>query len=83
MQTDDQVPPSTASEKPSGAAGGSMPKPISHDEARQSAQRLINSHFSNGKQYAKTCIPAEDDDDDLLICRYIEQQRARDRGSNG
>lgn len=51
---------------------------IGHDEAREIAQRLINSHFGNGNE-ARMCIPADpDQDDDLLICAYIEQQRRRD-----
>lgn len=55
---------------------------ITHDEARQAAQRLINSHFNNPNQ-ARACIPVRDDDDDILICRYIDQQRSRDKERNG
>jgi hypothetical protein len=50
-------------------------RPISHDEAREIAQRLINSHFRN-EPHARASIPAKPDyDDDLLISAYIEQQR--------
>lgn len=50
-------------------------RPISHDEAREIAQRLINSHFRR-KPHARVSIPAKPDhDDDLLISAYIEQQR--------
>lgn len=49
---------------------------ISHDEADEIVRRLINSHFHK-EPYARVGIPARPDyDDDLLICAYIEQQRA-------
>ncbi len=49
---------------------------ISHDEAREIAQRLINSHFRN-EPGARAGIPARPDyDDDLLIIAYIRQQQA-------
>ena len=48
---------------------------ISHDEARESAQRLINSHFGTEPQ-AIVSIPANPDgDDDLILMAYIAQQR--------
>jgi hypothetical protein len=48
---------------------------ISHEEARQIAQRLINSAFRNGKDEAHFEIPANKErDDDLLIMAYIHQQ---------
>jgi hypothetical protein len=51
---------------------------ISHDEAREVARRLINSHFRR-EPGARVGIPARPDyDDDLLICAYIEQQRKND-----
>jgi hypothetical protein len=51
---------------------------IGHDEAHEVAQRLINSHFGNSNP-ARMSIPAKpDEDDDLVICAYIEQQRARE-----
>ena len=47
---------------------------ISHDEATESARRLINSHFRQ-EPYARASIPARPDyDDDLIICAYIKQQ---------
>lgn len=54
---------------------------ISHAEAREIAQRLINSHFNNPGPHARTSIPARPDhDDDLLIMAYIEQQFGDDLG---
>lgn len=51
-------------------------KLISHDKAAESLQRLINSHFNQGTS-ARVSIPAQPDyDDDLILSRYIEQQRA-------
>jgi hypothetical protein len=51
-------------------------RPIGHDEGRQVAQRLVNSHFHQEPQ-ARVTIPARPDcDDDLLITAYIEQRRA-------
>jgi hypothetical protein len=51
---------------------------VTHDEARKAAQRLINSHFDNSGEKAVTRIPTQPDDDDVMICDYIDQQRARD-----
>jgi hypothetical protein len=51
---------------------------IGHDEAREIASRLINSHFHK-EPHARVGIPARPDyDDDLLISTYIKQQRERD-----
>jgi hypothetical protein len=51
---------------------------ITHNEAREIAQRLINSHFRT-EPGARMTVPAEPDrDDDLLIIAYIEQNRERD-----
>lgn len=56
---------------------------ISHDEAREAMQRLVNSHFNNDREkheHARMSIPANPDrDDDLLLAAYIEQQRAKDQ----
>lgn len=50
---------------------------IGHDEAREVARRLINSHFRQ-EPHARIGIPARPDyDDDLLILAYIKQQEAR------
>jgi hypothetical protein len=47
---------------------------IDHKEAREIAQRLINSHF-NQEPCARVGIPARVDyDDDLLMMAYIDQQ---------
>ena len=70
-----------------GVQGGEQPaaerpfwmtaREITHDEAREVAQRLVNSHFQKEPR-ARVGIPARPDyDDDLLIHAYIEQQRAR------
>jgi hypothetical protein len=51
---------------------------ISHSEARESAQRLVNSHFHQ-EPHARIGIPARIDyDDDCLIYAYIEQQERKD-----
>lgn len=48
---------------------------ISHQEADESAIRLINSHFKNDAERARVSIPANPDrDDDLIIRSYIRQQ---------
>lgn len=49
---------------------------ITHERARESAQRLINSHFNNPDK-ARVSIPARSDyDDDLIIMEYINQQES-------
>jgi hypothetical protein len=49
---------------------------ISHEQARESAQRLINSHFRQ-EPHARVSIPARPGhDDDLIIMAYIEQHAA-------
>lgn len=49
---------------------------ISHEEAAEIVQRLINSHFRNKGTCARVSIPANPErDDDLLILSYIDQQR--------
>lgn len=51
--------------------------PVTHMEAHDAAQRLINSHFRQ-EPGARVSIPARPDyDDDLRIMRYIEEQAAR------
>jgi hypothetical protein len=52
-------------------------RPVTHDEAEISAQRLINSHFHNADQ-ARVSIPARPDNDDVLVMDYIEEQRANE-----
>lgn len=57
-------------------------RPISHDEAREAMQRLVNSAFRNGHERARFGIPARPDyDDDLVLSAYIKQQRERDTTS--
>ena len=52
---------------------------ISHDEARDAMQRLVNSHFNNPGEHGRMNIPANPDrDDDLVLLAYIEQQRTKD-----
>jgi hypothetical protein len=49
---------------------------ITHDEAKESLRRLINSHFGNEPK-ARVGIPARPDyDDDLIMSAYVEQQSA-------
>jgi hypothetical protein len=48
-------------------------QPVSHDDARSAAQRLISGHFGL-HPHARVCVPAQLDDDDVLLMRYIEQQ---------
>jgi len=51
---------------------------ISHEEAREIAHRLVNSHFRK-PDHARVSIPANPDrDDDLLIMSYIEQQSTKE-----
>lgn len=52
---------------------------ISHDEAREAMQRLVNSHFNNPRdthEHGRMSIPANPDrDDDLVLSAYIKQRR--------
>ena len=48
---------------------------ISHEEAEESAQRLINSHWKEGIT-ARVSIPANPDyDDDIILMSYIQQRK--------
>jgi hypothetical protein len=48
---------------------------VSHDRARLALNRLINSHFNNRPgEHARFSIPANADDDDIVLSDYIEQQ---------
>ena len=52
-------------------------RPVGHAEAREIAQRLINSHFGNPNG-ARMSIPTRPNyDDDCLILAYIWQQERR------
>jgi hypothetical protein len=53
-----------------------MSEQISGKQAKEAAQRLINSHFGNADP-ARMSIPAQPTDDDLTIMAYIEQAEAR------
>lgn len=55
---------------------------ISHERARKAAYRLISFHFGKG-EIARVSIPVHNDDDDLVITRYIEQQAAAEVGEIG
>ena len=56
---------------------------ITHAEAKEAQQRLVNSHFHN-PDHARISIPARPDyDDDLVLAAYIEQQRLRDEADEG
>lgn len=48
---------------------------VSHEEAKQSAKRLVNSHFHN-KDSARVSIPAHPADDDLVVTDYIAERKA-------
>jgi len=50
---------------------------VTHEQARLSAQKLINSHF-HVEPSARACIPVDPMDDDVVITRYIDQQAAKD-----
>lgn len=52
-------------------------RPVTHEQARESVQRLVNSHFKL-KPQARVQIPAHPDDDDLVATRYVMQQEERD-----
>lgn len=58
------------------ASAGDTARTVSHEQAAESARRLINSYFGNDGG-AHASIPADPSrDDDLLITAYIVQQRA-------
>jgi hypothetical protein len=48
-------------------------EPITHQQAREALQRLIHSHFGQ-TPHARITIPAQADDDDILLSDYITQQ---------
>lgn len=47
-------------------------RPISVNQAKDAAQRLINSHFRKPNS-ARMTIPAKVDDDDILLMDYLNQ----------
>lgn len=55
------------------------PAEIRHEDARRSAMKFINEYFRNpDRERPRTCIPAQSDDDDILLIDYIRQQEAKD-----
>ena len=51
---------------------------VSHEKAREIAQRYINYAFGNSGELPRHSIPARPDhDDDLLLMAYIEQQAGK------
>jgi len=50
-------------------------RPVTHEEARKSALRLINSHFHNPNG-AIASIPVQTTDDDVMIMDYIAEQES-------
>lgn len=43
------------------------------DEAREALHRFCASHFRNSKEpHARTSIPTQPDDDDILLDRFID-----------
>ncbi len=50
-------------------------RPLTLDEAKKSATRLINYHFHN-EDRAKIQIPAHPDDDDLFLMAYLDSTAA-------
>lgn len=56
-------------------------RPVTHDEARDAAQDLIDHFFKNKPREGGgvlISIPARADNTDLILMRYIEQQRAQE-----
>lgn len=52
-------------------------RPVTHEEALESAQRLINSHFHQEPR-AHCSIPARTNDDDIVVTDYILERQAAD-----
>ena len=55
--------------------------PISHDEAEDAAQDLINHYFKNEPRKGggvMVSIPPRPDNTDLILMQYIHQQRQAD-----
>lgn len=55
--------------------------PVTHDDARDAAQDLIDHFFKNETRKGGgvlISIPAQADNTDLILMRYIEQQRAQE-----
>ena len=51
--------------------------PVTPAEARAALQRFIDGHFAkDGKTHARFTIPPRDDDDDMLLTRFIAESEA-------
>jgi len=57
---------------------GIFPRTVTHEQAKQAARNLIDAHFNNkdGKGVLVS-VPAQPDDDDILLVDYIVQQIER------
>lgn len=55
--------------------------PVTHAQAKESARRLINSHFNNPDS-ARVQIPASIHDDDLIITDYVIEQTERQEAAD-
>ena len=59
--------------------------PITHDQAMEAALRLIAGAFRRdglvliAKERPRFSIPARPEDDDVLLCDYIQQQKDREK----
>ncbi len=51
---------------------------VTHDQAEDAAKRFIDAWFKNDKPRPQVCVPAQDDDHDIVLMRYIRQQRDKD-----
>ncbi len=51
---------------------------ITHEQAKESALRLLNSARANDGPRARFTIPVREDDDDILLLAYIAQQEYRE-----
>lgn len=65
----------------SNASVQQIPKyePVTHDQAQEAANRFVNWWFQNKGKQPRVSIPARPDhDDDLLLTRYICEQREKE-----
>lgn len=58
-------------------AAGIFPRIVAHERALDAARNFIDAHFNNsGGKGVLTCVPAREDDDDVVLVDYIKQRRA-------
>jgi len=50
-------------------------KVITHEQAQEAVQKFVNSHFGNDGPKVRFTVPAHEDDPDILLSDYIEQQK--------